>query len=93
MSGTVLIALLSFAGTAVGTLGGIVASSRLINYRLEQLEKKVDAHNDFILKIPVFEEQIKAMNQRVSDIEKEDAPYENFKGNHCPDDHVAYRSN
>lgn len=93
MSGTLLIALLSFAGTAVGTLGGIVTSSRLINYRLEQLEKKVDAHNDFILKIPVFEEQIRAMNRRVTDMEQEEISYENFKGNHCPDDHAAYRSN
>lgn len=36
----ITISLLSFLGTAVGTLGGILAASRLTNFRLEQLEKK-----------------------------------------------------
>ena len=54
MEQDVLIALLSLAGTLTGTLGGILTSARLTNYRIEQLEKKVDRHNGFGERIPVL---------------------------------------
>lgn len=44
MSETIIVALISFAGTALGTFGGI----KLSNYRIEQLEKKVEKHNNLI---------------------------------------------
>lgn len=47
MDNTIVVALVSFAGTLIGTLGGILASAKLTNYRIEQLEKKVDEHNNF----------------------------------------------
>ena len=70
MDGALIIAILSFCGTAIGTLGGIMASSKLTNYRIEQLEKKVDVQNNLVLKIPVFEEQIKDMKERLAELEK-----------------------
>ena len=45
MNSEILVALLSLAGTLLGSLGGVLASSKLTNYRLSQLEKKVDRHN------------------------------------------------
>lgn len=48
MTDTIWVALLSLLGTLLGTLGGIVASQKLVAYRLEQLEKKVQAHNSLI---------------------------------------------
>lgn len=65
MTDTVIIAIISFLGTVLGTFGGIVTSGKLTNYRLEQLEKKVDAHNNFAVKIPVLEEQIKSIGERL----------------------------
>ena len=53
MSETVIVALIAFAGTFVGTFGGIVTSSKLTSYRIEQLEKKVDKHNNFAARMPV----------------------------------------
>lgn len=44
MSKEVLIALFSLFGTIVGSGGGILVSNKLINYRLDQLEKKVDKY-------------------------------------------------
>ena len=44
MSDTVLIALLSLVGTMVGAFSGILVANKLVNYRLEQLEKKVDKY-------------------------------------------------
>lgn len=48
MSETLLVAALSLAGTVLGSGLGVVASARLINYRLEQLERRVQAHNNLI---------------------------------------------
>ena len=39
MSETVLVAILSLAGTLIGSLFGILAANRLSNYRIEQLEE------------------------------------------------------
>ena len=46
MSETLLVAALSLAGTVLGSGLGVVASARLVNYRLEQLERRVQAHNN-----------------------------------------------
>lgn len=48
MSDTVLVACLSLAGTLVGSFAGILAANKLINYRLQQLEKKVEKHNNVV---------------------------------------------
>ena len=69
MSEGIIIALLSLAGTALGTVGGILAASKLTNYRIAQLEKKVDEHNNYGKRIPVMEEQIKVINHRLTDLE------------------------
>ena len=70
MDNTIAIALISFAGTLVGSLGGILTANRLSNYRIEQLEAKVDKHNGFGIRIPVIEEQVKVINHRIDDLEE-----------------------
>lgn len=71
MNSTIIVALISFAGTLLGTAGGIIASSKLTTYRLEQLEKKVDAHAGVTAKVPVIEEKIKTINRRIAKLEHE----------------------
>lgn len=70
MTETVIVALIAFAGTGLGTLGGILTASKLTNYRIEQLEKKVDKHNNFAERIPIIEEKVKVVNNRIDDLEK-----------------------
>ena len=70
MSTEVMIGVLSLLGTLIGTVGGILASARLTNYRLAQLEEKVGKHNNFAERMPVIEEQIKVINHRIDDLEK-----------------------
>ena len=70
MTEPIVIALVSFLGTAIGTLGGILASSKLTNYRIEQLEKKVEKHNGFGVKIPVLEQRIESVETKVENLEK-----------------------
>ena len=45
-------------------------SSKMTNYRLLQLENKVAEHNNFARRMPVIEEQIKAINHRIDDLER-----------------------
>ncbi len=66
----IVVAVISLLGTLGGSLGGILVSSKLTNYRIEQLEKKVDKHNHFAEKIPIINEQIKVINHRLDDIER-----------------------
>nr|DAJ81933.1 MAG TPA: hemolysin [Caudoviricetes sp.] len=63
---SIIVGLLSLLGTCIGSLGGM----RLMGYRIEQLEKKVDKHNHFAERMPVVEEQIKVINHRVEDLER-----------------------
>ena len=70
MNTEIIVALVAFAGTLIGTFGGIVTGSKLTSYRIEQLEKKVDKHNSFAERMPVIEEQIKVINHRIDDLEK-----------------------
>lgn len=70
MNSEILVAGLSLAGTLLGSLGGILASSKLTAYRLSQLESKVDKHNRFGERIPVLEEKLKVVNHRLDDLEE-----------------------
>lgn len=76
MDSTIIVAIISGAFTLVGTMAGILASSKLTAYRIEQLEKKVDKHNQVIDRVyrleqhdAVFDEEIKVANHRINDLE------------------------
>ena len=69
MASEIIVAIIAFAGTAIGTFGGIVASSKLTNYRLSQLEKKVDKHNSVVERTYILEEKMKVANHRIEDLE------------------------
>lgn len=56
MNTNLIIALLSVIGTVGGSFGGVLTAAKLTNYRIEQLEKKVDKHNNFAERMPVMEE-------------------------------------
>ncbi|MFI3142414.1 MAG: hypothetical protein R3Y27_08925 [Clostridia bacterium] len=78
MSETALISLISLAGTLLGTFAGILTSSKLSNYRIEQLEKRVEKHNNLVERTykleeatQIQEEKIKVVNHRICDLEKQ----------------------
>lgn len=73
MWGEIIVGLLSLIGTLAGSYGGI----RLMSYRIEQLEKKVEKHNNLIErtykleeKTMLQDEQIKVANHRIDDLER-----------------------
>lgn len=67
----IIVAAISLLGTLGGSLGGILVSSKMTNYRIQQLENKAAEHNNFARRMPVVEEQIKVANHRIEDLEKE----------------------
>lgn len=71
MDSTVIVAIISFLGTFIGTAGGIITAGKLTQYRLEQLEKKVENFSQNISKISVVEEKVNGLNSRIKNIEKE----------------------
>lgn len=79
METEVIVSLITLAGSALGTFAGIITSTKLTAYRIEQLEKKVDKHNTVIERTfnleqnqAVMQEQIKVANHRIEDLEREE---------------------
>lgn len=69
MDSTIVVALISLLGTLGGSLGGVVVSSKMTAYRLQQLENKVAEHNNYARRVPILEEQMKVANHRIEDLE------------------------
>ena len=72
MDSTVICALVLLVGTIIGSLGGILVSSKLTAYRLEQLENRVAEHNNFARRMPVLEERIEQIEHRIERMENRD---------------------
>lgn len=70
MDSTIICAMISLLGTLGGSLGGILVSSKLTAYRLEQLEKKVAEHNNFARRMPVIEERVDQIEHRMNKVEE-----------------------
>lgn len=68
MDNTVIVALLGCLGTVIGSGLGVVASSKLTSFRLQQLEKKVDKHNTVIERTFRLEEQVKEMHNDIKEL-------------------------
>nr|DAM70912.1 MAG TPA: hypothetical protein [Caudoviricetes sp.] len=67
MADTIIVSILSLLGTFIGSYSGF----KLTEYKVQQLEKRVSEHNNFARRLPVVEEQIKVINHRIEDLEKE----------------------
>lgn len=70
---TIIVGFLSLIGTIIGSFSGM----RLMTYRIEQLEQRVNKHNNVIERTFILErddklheEQIKVINHRIADLEK-----------------------
>ncbi len=68
MDSTIVIAVISFLGTCVGSVGGILTANKLVEYRLKQLEKKVELHNNAVERLFVAEGHIEELQHDIKDI-------------------------
>lgn len=67
MSETLIIAIISFLGTIIGSLIGVITANRLVNYRIEQLEVKVEKHNNLIDRMYRVEESVKILEHEIQE--------------------------
>lgn len=69
MENEIMVALLGLIGTAMGTVGGIMASNKLVNHRLARLEAKMDRHNNFMERLAIVEQKLTNDEHRLEEIE------------------------
>ena len=70
MDTTVIAAALSLAGSLIGPFEGIMASSKMTNYRIGQLEAKVSKHNEVVERTYKLEGQVLELQHDVRDLKK-----------------------
>lgn len=68
MSDVVIVGILSLIGTLLGSISGILAASKLTNYRIEQLEKKVEKHNSVLERVYELEKHEAVMQEELNQL-------------------------
>lgn len=66
----VTVAILGFAGTLLGSLFGVLAAQKLTQYRLSQLEEKVNQHNNLIARTYKLEGRMDNAEHDIKDLKK-----------------------
>lgn len=68
MDQQIAIALIAFLGTCVGSLGGILAANKLSNFRIAQLEKKVEKHNSVVERTYKLEGEVRELQHEMKEL-------------------------
>ena len=68
---TILTILIPLAGTLIGSIAGIMTATRLTTYRIDQLEKKVDKHNDVIERVAILEKDDSVQWKRIDELKND----------------------
>lgn len=66
----IIVALLGFAGTLLGSLFGVLAAQKLTQYRISQLEEKVEKHNNLIDRTYKLEGRMDTVEGEIKDLKK-----------------------
>ena len=67
MTSDIIVSIITVLGTMAASFGGIVVSSRLTNYRIEQLEKKVEKHNCLVERMTKCEFRLDNVEEKIND--------------------------
>ena len=70
MDSTIIVAIMSLVGTLIGSLGGIVASNKLVIYRIQELEKKVEKHNSVIDRVYKLENHEAVVDEEIEHLKE-----------------------
>ncbi len=77
MEPEIIVAIIAASGGLLGSVIGVIASARLTNYRIGQLESKVNKHNNLIERtyrlekqMEVEQERLRVANHRIDDLEE-----------------------
>lgn len=67
MSAEIVVALIGLGGSAIGSLIGIFANSKLIDYRLGAIERKLDEHNQLVDRMYRVEKRVEVLEVKVDE--------------------------
>jgi len=70
METEIIVALLGLVGTLSGSFLGVLAASRMTNYRLQQLEERVNKHNNLIERTYRLEGQMQECSHEIQDLKR-----------------------
>lgn len=70
MDNVVIVALINAVVTLVGTFGGILVANKLTTFRIEQLEKKVEKHNNTIERTYKLEQKVADLDGEIEDLKR-----------------------
>lgn len=72
LDSTIIVSVISMLGTVIGSMMGVMKSNDKTLYRIEQLEKKVEAHNNLVERMTIVEQETKSNDNRLKRLEMED---------------------
>ena len=70
MADVIIVAILSLVGTIVGSFAGILTANKLTNYRIEQLEKKVEKHNNVLERVYELEKHEVIIDEEIEHLKE-----------------------
>ena len=68
MASEIIVGVLSLAGTCIGSLFGVLTANKLTVYRIAQLEKKVEQHNNLVERMVVVEQSARTAHKRIDEL-------------------------
>lgn len=71
MSTDIIVAVIAFAGTFVGTLGGILAANKLTNYRISKLEERIEKMDTLDERLDKIEIRQSIQEEYITSLRKE----------------------
>jgi hypothetical protein len=77
MNSEIIVALLGLLGTLAGSFLGVVAAGKLTQYRLQQLEEKVNKHNNLVERTYVLEGKMEEVQHDIKDLKAYHKPTTN----------------
>lgn len=67
----IIVAIATSGATLIGTIITVIANSKLTNYKIDELQKKVEKHNNVIERTALLEQSNKAMWRSIDEIKSE----------------------
>ena len=67
----IVVAVLALVGTAFGSITGVLAANKMTNFRIEQLERKVEKHNNLVERMTVVEQSAKSAHRRLDELHEQ----------------------
>lgn len=71
MDSSIIVAILALVGTLTGSLAGILTANKLTNYRISELEQKVEKHNAVVERVALLEQSVNSQWKRFDEMKAE----------------------